>query len=617
MSCTIIGRLPMVLVLACILTACGNGSGNSANAALEAAPPPVAGFTVISDARWDNTAVRDVLQTFAYGGQATDRQIQVWADMSPAVAIREMLTFEEHNFKLSPPDPAELGPAENRPGTLRALSDFWSSNDPANHVQVAFRPLYSFPGPVWYRATLSRGLNPFRQRIGLWETNYHLAINNRVGVSSDQTIRYYDEIMTALAAGKPYQDVLAIAAVSAAIARQYGHYQNRWIDGRCQCNEDFAREYQQLFFGILGNYDPAYHETVTIKNTAAALTDMRLDFDPEHMDFVDSIVFGQTFHAPGSLDILQASIGGSDARERIHELSQIAIEHPESLDRLPVMIVAGLADENLDAEKIEVIRRAWRGMPTKRLLDFLQGYAISEVFHSKTRVRRQTSVDRLFTASTQIALSNREVDLEIYIPYDLADENVQVFSPRHNVFGAQTGLEAADSTHVFRKNYNRLTQAYWRYALPFGEPLGASWEKNWAQVVPTTAAGTWQVQEVAEWLWQRFVADGLVNFGDLERAHVYALLGSGFDLTTLIGRRELQAAGENLDDPDLYNFDRVVTTAELATDPHLGDLQAEMAAKMLALDDPDLTIRREANLRIGQAINFIVGTPYVFAQEGR
>lgn len=386
MSFAFVGRLPVAWIVACALTACGSGGSSvGSTPGSGSLPPPAAGFNVVSDARWNENAVRDVLQTFAYGGQATGQQIQIWADMAPTAAIREMLTFDEHNLKLSPPIAGDQSPAHGGPGTLRGLSDFWSSNDLTNNVQPAFRPLYKFPAPVWYRATLSRGLNPFRQRVGLWETNYHLATNTMAGVSSDQTIRFYDEIMTALAAGEPYQDVLAVAAVSAAVARQYGHHQNRWIDGRCQCNEDFAREYHQLFFGILGKYDPTYHETIAIKNTAAALTDMRLEFDPVEMDFADTVVFGQAFHAPGSLDILQASIGGNNARERIRELSQIAIEHPESLDNLPVMIIAGLADENLDAAKINIIRQAWRSMPTKQLLEFLQRYAISDVFHSKTR----------------------------------------------------------------------------------------------------------------------------------------------------------------------------------------------------------------------------------------
>jgi hypothetical protein len=37
----------------------------------------------------------------------------------------------------------------------------------------------------------------------------------------------------------------------------------------------------------------------------------------------------------------------------------------------------------------------------------------------------------------------------------------------------------------------------------------------------------------------------------------------------------------------------------------------------MALDSSDVTQRRNANQLIGQAIDFIVGTPFMFAEEGR
>jgi hypothetical protein len=37
----------------------------------------------------------------------------------------------------------------------------------------------------------------------------------------------------------------------------------------------------------------------------------------------------------------------------------------------------------------------------------------------------------------------------------------------------------------------------------------------------------------------------------------------------------------------------------------------------MTLDSLDSTERRIANERVGQAISFILGTPYIFAQEGR
>ena len=40
------------------------------------------GLPRVSDEQWDDTAVRKVLHTFAYGGHATDAQISAWAETS-------------------------------------------------------------------------------------------------------------------------------------------------------------------------------------------------------------------------------------------------------------------------------------------------------------------------------------------------------------------------------------------------------------------------------------------------------------------------------------------------------------------------------------------------------
>ncbi len=606
---------PVLPALACLLlAACGGGAGSSQ----PAAPPPatVLGLTVVNDAQWDTTAVRQVLNTFAYGGFAADAQIETWANMAPATAIREMLTFDEHNARLAPPAGVDTDALAGRAGTLSDLSRFWSSNDPANPVTAALRPYHAFPSVVWMRAAISRGLNPFRQRVGLWETNFHMAVNQRVGVTSPQVFRYYDDITSALGAGRSYQDVLATAATSAAIARQYGHFENRWIKGSCYCNEDFAREYHQLFFGILGAYDPLRHETITIKNTAAALTDMRLAFDPVQMDFADTLTFGTEFHTPGPLEILRTTNVGANARERIEALSDVAIAEQESLDALPLMIIRGLADDDLDAHEVEALRRAWRSMPEKSVLEFIRAYAISNLFHSASRVRLRTSVDRLLLLTTRATLANRDNYLEIYTPYDLADEDVQPFAPRHNVFGDATGAEAADSSAVFRNNYNRVTRDDWRYRLASATLNGVVWEKDWGAVVPRNAAGEYRVQDVAEWLWQRYVADGLKNFGPLERANVYAFLAYDADLIYLVNYDEISRSGRDPGDLSLYDFNRIVTAADLASNPALQALVNALGSQTLPLTVVDADARHAANARVGSAINFIAATPFVFAEQG-
>jgi hypothetical protein len=563
------------------------------------------GLQVVSDEAWDDTAVRKVLHTFAYGGHATDAQIAAWADMPPELAIVEMLSFEQHNLLLSPVTASNYDQVDRRDGTLQGLSEFWSSDDPSNGVPAENRQRYQIdfwtPDNLWVTAVTSRGLNPFRQKIGLWETNYHLAVNRDAGVPTRPIVHYYDDIMAALEGGAPYQDMLSTAATSAAIALQYGHFRNRFRNGVCSCNEDFAREYHQLFFGVLGDYDPDYHETVTIKNTAKALTDMSIERD-EAGSITGKISFGAEFHYPGILEILETDYWGADMRDRIGQLSQDEINRPESLNNLPVMIISGLADDNLNEAKIAQIRRAWAAMQPKDLLTFLRAYAISTLFHSEDRIKYLSSIDRNMLLANKVGLNNEENYLDLHQTLGYRQEDVQAFHPTHNVFGNQTGVEASSSADVFRNNYNRVTSTDGRYRRASGEVFGRLWERDWGSVVPVGQGGEYVVRNVAEWLWNRFIGDGLKHFGPLERAHVYALLASNRDLIYLASPEDLS---------------RVITSSELETEPALIALVDNLSNQSLFLASSDSDERHYANERIGQAINFIVATPYIFAQEGR
>jgi hypothetical protein len=444
-------------------------------------------------------------------------------------------------------------------------------------------------------------MNPFRQKIGFWETNYHMATNMEV-VPRRVMMSYYDDIMNAHAMGLSYQDVVGVAAASAAVATQYGHRNNVYVGGQCLCNEDFAREYHQLFFGILGQSDPQYHELVSIKNTALALTDMKVQLDTVYGGLSDQIIFGTARHHQGALEILGTLIGGSDALQKINQLSHYAIAHPESLDNLPVIIVQGLADDNLDDDKIGRVRAAWASMPTKNLLGFLRAYAISTVFHNPTRVKYLTSFDRQLLITSQTMLNNEESYLDLYVPEVYALDGLRAFYPAYNVFGGQTGTEAADSADVFRVNYNHATSEESRFRQSYGTKFERSWEKNWASVIPKDSSGTYIVKDVAEWLWKRFIGDGLKNLGLLERAHIYAFLAEGRDIIHVVDRNQLG---------------RVITTADLTSDAALAGLVQSLSARNLPLDSANSTERRAANARVGQAISFIVATPYIFAQEGR
>ncbi|MDP6946764.1 MAG: hypothetical protein QF464_21620, partial [Myxococcota bacterium] len=295
---------------------------------------------------WNGTAVRKILQTFAWGGFPTEEQIALWAAMMPEEAIEEMLTFEPTNDKLSPPDVDALGSKippyipEEGGGQLEGIVRYFSE-DPDGLLddeerRAAFGViLLDASSYAWDMAVRARGINTFYHRIGFWETNYHMATSVSAGVQPWPMLRHYDNIMNALEADRPYHEVLAQGALNSAVAYQYGHNFNQWDSAKNEFigNEDFAREFHQLFFGILGDVNfggEAYHqnhEFISIKNTAIALTglnayyrvveeggpDVEIDFEAE----ID------THHAAG-LTILDEIITGYSAKEKIEALAAVA-----------------------------------------------------------------------------------------------------------------------------------------------------------------------------------------------------------------------------------------------------------------------------------------------------
>ncbi len=564
-----------------------------------------AGFQTISNANWDEGAVRRVLHTFAYGGQTNEAMIIKLAKMSPQAAIKKMLTFGKSNGSISKRakiDSIKLAKKTN--GSLRGLGEFWSSDDPDNDVPENKRYKYSValgtnvrPAELWLRATVSHGLNPFRQKVGLWETNYHMAVNLKSSVNAQQMLTYYDDVVKSLGNTKrAYHKTLTTAATSAAVAEQYGHRKNVYKNDECLCNEDFAREYFQLFFGILGEEDPDYHEEITIKNTAKALTDMKIE-NVSGQGRVDYVTFGTEFHTPGTLDILYSLNKGRNALKRIKKLSKVAMYYHESRNNLPIIIIRGLADDNLSDADIAEIRAAWSSMETKNLLSFLRAYAISTQFHNASRVKYLTSIDRRMLINTQFILNNAEID-RYYLPAYLRDEQAYPFEPVHNVFGGQTGKAAANSSDIFRAHYNSVTEKNY----VFTKVAADTWRKDWASVLSKKLSTKYQVDKIGEFLWDRFIGDGLKNYGTLERSYVNSLLASGKDLAYFI------------DDNDL---DRIFTTEELETDANLISLLDDLASTKMALKSKDDKERQAANRNIGLAVSFILGTPYLFAREGR
>ena len=140
-------------------------------------------------------------------------------------------------------------------------------------------------------------------------------------------------------------------------------------------------------------------------------------------------------------------------------------------------------------------------------------------------------------------------------------------------------------------------------ANPTGLPLGAGWLTA-ATLEPLEPRGYLPGAMRLSWLEQ--VANGTLgpdpDMGELERGHLYALLGSGLDIGYLADPGRPQ---------------RVITTQGITIEPDLVDLLDDMATRLLVLSSPDSAAREEANQRVGQAINFITTTPFIFAQEGR
>jgi hypothetical protein len=578
-------------------------------------------FEAVSEENWTDTAVRKVLHIFAFGGLTSDSQVAAWAAMTPQEAIEEMLTLYPANYRLSPPQADQL---HTRYSTLRSLANHWASTN--SEIELDLRHEYDLeteenvPVCTWITAATKRGLNPFFKKIGLFETNYHLAVNQDKDLSAKELIGYYDRVMTEHVSRSPYQRVMGAAAISPAVARQYKHDDNRYEDGNFFGNEDFAREIHQLFFGILGNSsisDPAfstypstlttfnsyadYHEFISIRHTARALTDMSTHGEE------DEIAYGTSKHHQAPLEILGGNISGNTAREKIESLIDLDIQHPESLRNLPLIIIQTLADDTMDEDTRLKVQQAWASMGDKDFLNFIRSYAISTSFHRPARVKFLTSFDRILIyhnlTHTSNLVSYHDTSLLAKL---LTLEDAEFFRPIHNVFGGQTGLEASSSSKVLKEAFNTSATRHGETLDAHGTYAGQAWERDWGALVPTTDSGKYEVAKVGEWLWQRLIADGLKNFQTLERAQVYALLAQGKDFSGIA---------------DPSDTGRVYTSSEIEEDTDLQSTFLELAASELEYlsdyRDNRNQKRWDDNSRIGLALSFIAATPFMFAQEGQ
>lgn len=604
--------MKFLALMACLIfcLACGGGGGGGASEDTTRQEPSeifneetadlennMVSFKPVASSEWNETKIRKILHTFALGAQVTDQTILNWAEMPAEDAIQEILSLNVFNSSY-----LEVASDKYKAGELMALSNLWSrEKDSKGNRQDKKYGLGSWNGPaeVWIRAMRDPHLNPVRQRIGLYETNDHMAVNLESDASGRQIFRYYDDIMTALASGKSYEQVIGVAARSAAIATQYNHRENKFIDGAFRGNEDFAREFHQLFFGILGMDEPEHHEKVNIRNTAKALTDMKVERESRENGYYlkEEVAFGEVEHYPGDLDILHSSISGNTAESKLNELIDIAISNSESLQNLPLKIVQYLSDPTPSEERQASIQQAWQANSEKSLLAFLRRYAISDAFHHEERFRYWNTLERLMIIEQRIKTTEGdEVFTDFVSSWELMKMDSSPFRPFHDVFGSMQGYETALTSDHFRKAWEINTKDIWRYT----RYDSGSYTRDWTRAMGPDDDGNYPVQHVAEWLWQRFIADGLKNFGLLERSQVYALLASGMDYQLFIDEEQPYAD---------------ISSDDLNAEPHIEFLN-DLSITRMQLNSEDENQVKRANERIGLAIAFITMTPYMFAQEG-
>jgi len=616
----------------------------------------------ISDAEWDEAAVRRVLHAFAYGGGTTDAQIKAWADMTPGEAIIEILSMRPLNPKLNLAYEGGRAPVGAGDASLSRLANYFAAGNFANNPRdFSTRQRWgNSPGHTWLNAVRLRGVNPVRQRIGLFETNYHMAVNLDKNVNPQQMVIYYDLIANDIARGKPYHEVIRTATLSAAVATQYNHRKNVFRNGAFEGNEDFAREYHQLFFGILGtgigandewksadcNKTPTQpcqgresfddHENITIRQTAEALTGIEVEgrgnFLPVHSKFVT------TTHSPGLLQIYGEKYGGANAQERFNQLTGVSINHPESLYNLPLIIVKGLADENLDPDvlldgctgacnassvrqKIQRIRSLWTASTATNgqinLIEFLRRYAISDAFHNPSRIQFLDSITRNMIVANQVGVSNQEVGRDINQSFwRLQAENIIPFRPEHDVFGGQTGLEAANTDNVFIQQYNSVANRR-PGAIGFWNGSRTVSIKNFRKLLEREfrKKSDFKVQDVAEFLWRRITADhNLTFFTPGARLQVYSLLANGNDFL-FFKDKDCRVQPWNCTNQSL-NTTTTINTADLNLSNPTDDVRGLRDTLLFRPGQSQEELQR-TNERVGYAIDFIAATPFAFVQTGQ
>jgi hypothetical protein len=597
------------------------------------------GLTTVDAGLWNTVAIRRILQAFAYGGRASDLQISRWANMAPEKAITEILNFDLEN-------PGLLAEGDGNSSaiscdSLTELQYLWGSDEASNPVRASERRFYSILGPngrvqplslyfAWSRAMYTQGCNQFLHKMAFYLTNYHASIH--IQNTGPSLIRdYYDDTVKALNNGDDFIGLMFQAAKNGALSFAYGHASNfvHPVTGEFSGNDDFAREYFQLLFGIEGtSEDTEYHEGVSIENNARLLTGMapdlqvdrfgsasRLDWLISDIDFSDHVdstgrrVFNRSLHfdfrlgAASCLEILHEQICGETAEEKLRALGSVAASHPESMSSVPLKLVRFFADTVITPVESQALQLAWDDADFD-LLRFIRAYAISTQFHDPSTWKYWSAFERNLIIHNAVVLDNEESFARSVFTDPLVRMSQQgaiPFAPIRDVFGGQTGNDAGNDRFVFKNA--------WSANVGFPDVLAANsqvlsrddngnvnrWIKDWASVIPVNQHNEYRVEQVAEWLWNRLIADGGQNFDRMARAQVYSLLVTGFDFGLLLESEERSA---------------VTSMADLEPGTIAGAYYDVLANSQLDLSQP----RQQHN--VGMAINFISMLPSAFGAGG-
>jgi len=560
-------------------------------------------FIPLTSEEWNTNTVNKVLNTFTYGIVANKEQIGIWANMEPAEAIKEILNTNSFNLKL-------------RNNENSFLEEHFNENLGLNDVREIMYDKYG-SDVFKLHSRFSKGFvqsnliaqntnfNPFILKLGLWETNYHQVLTGAIDLLYIyDNYEYFDTIMDGIRNNLEYQTIMAHSAASSSILIMYNQLNNIYKKNTDELlvNDDFGREFNQLFFGILGEDDLVYYENKTIESTSRILTGFKLSFRALKDETSGETTGGRTFYPSATsfhfnqpVEANGQIIDNPDFKTGLSNLADVNINVEESLRNLPIIIIKGLADDEieLNENKKETVINAWKNMPNKNILEFIQNYAISNCFHSKDRVKYLSVLDKYYKIYNLLNFEDNVASSYGNIIYYLKEENYVIDIPAKGVFGNWTGEDVKNNTNVFANFYNNIVNGNFDNLFKTKLVYTKLLEKN--------NINQSDIKEVAEFLWSKLIGDNLKNFGHTERLEVYSLLYSGMDYNSLTATDTEPTKDNILNNYFMNQTYLMLENASLINEDNL------LYKEKLLLE----------NRKLINTIHFILGTPYFLYEEGR